>query len=190
MSLRDLPDQSAGPDRLEKDILGAVAQVARYLRNQRGRFLQGSRTLSENERGVMTPFFSVALLDSVRIVEMTRRRLDDPPFYAMARARGFFNLPEVRHMASLTFEEVVVFQEKLTDRILFHGLVHVAQFRLLGLERYAELFVRSFVRVRSHCFVPLEAQAFALDSRFAVNSERGFSVEDEVLKWIWEGLYA
>ena len=46
----------------------------------------------------------------------------------------------------------------MSERALFHGLVHAVQFEVLGLERYAELFVRGFFRTRLHIMVPLEAR--------------------------------
>jgi hypothetical protein len=189
-SLKELQDRAADGELAEMHIHNAVARVADYLHDQRERFFQESRPLSEEQRRIALRFFSPALLDAVRIVELTHRRMEKPPFYAEAKAWGFSNLPDVTHMASLTFEDVLVFQQRPADRILFHALVHAVQYQMLGLERYAELFVRGFVRVGSHFLVPLEAHAFALDSRFTVNGGSAFSVEAEVLKWIREGRYA
>ncbi len=112
-----------------------------------------------------------------------------PSFYAEARAQGFDNLPEITHMDSLTFVDVVVFNEMLTERSLFHALVHAVQFQILGVERYTQLFVQSFLRTRTHFTVPLEAHAFALTSRFLLPSPERFSVEDHILRWITDGRY-
>jgi hypothetical protein len=92
-------------------------------------------------------------------------------------------------MDSVTFLDVVVFNEVLTERSLFHALVHAVQFYVLGVERYTELFVEQFLRRRTHFTVPLEAQAFSLTSKFLRPSEEKFSVEDEVLRWLADGLY-
>src|SRR5437868_6066949 len=86
------------------------------------------------------------LLQHVRTVELHGRRLPPPPFYLEARSLGIENLPELTHMASLTFVDVIVFNDLIIERTLFHGLVHAVQFHLLGLERYTELFVRAFLR--------------------------------------------
>jgi hypothetical protein len=190
MLLRELQNRAAVAELAEMRIQDAIARVADYLHEQRERFFPESRPLSKAQRRIAARFFSSALLDAVRIVELMHRRLEKPPFYAEAKARGFSNLPDVTHMSSLTFEDVLVFQQSPADRILFHALVHGVQYQMLGLERYAELFVRGFVRVGSHFLVPLEAHAFALDSRFTVNGGSAFSVEAEVLKWINEGRYA
>ncbi len=71
-----------------------------------------------------------------------------PNFFGQARACGY-DPPEISHMDSLTFLDVVVFNEPISERALFHALVHTVQIQVLGLERYAELWVRSFVQVQS-----------------------------------------
>lgn len=189
-SLKELQDRAADAELAETRIQDAIARVAHYLHDQRERFFPRSRPLSKEQRRIAARFFSPALLDAVRIVELTHRRLEKPPFYAEVEARGFSNLPDVTHMASLTFEDILVFQQSPAARILFHALVHAVQYQMLGLECYTQLFVRGFVRVGSHFLVPLEAHAFALDSRFTVNGGSAFSVEAEVLKWIREDRYA
>jgi hypothetical protein len=83
----------------------------------------------------------------------------------------------------VTFLDVVVFNEKLTSRNLFHGLVHAAQVSVLGLDVFVELFVRGFLRARSYFLVPLKAQAFSLDAKFAANPSERFSVEEEIREW-------
>jgi hypothetical protein len=92
-------------------------------------------------------------------------------------------------MNSLTFLDVVVFNERVTQRSLFHALVHAVQFQVLGLERYTELFVRSFVNTRFHFRVPIEAHAFFLESKFARPAAEQFSVEDQVRLWVKQNRY-
>ena len=102
---------------------------------------------------------------------------------------GFTNLPDLAHKATITFLDVVVFNEAVTERNLFHALVHVAQFQALGIERYVELFLHGFLRTKNFSLVPLKAHAFALDVRYSKDREESFSVEEEVEQWIKEGKY-
>src|SRR5579859_4055666 len=164
-------------------IVQAVECVSSYLRRQREHYLPAGRPLDRDHKTRMQPYFSPALLDQVRIVELKGQRVPSPAFYAEARALGFDNLPEITHMDSLTFVDVVVFNEALDERSLFHALVHAVQFQILGVERYTELFVRSFLRTRTHFTVPLEAHAFALTSKFLRPSPEKFCVEDHILRW-------
>jgi hypothetical protein len=173
----------------ETRILEAVERLCSYLREQRERYLHVAAPLSNHQKAIMWPYFSAALLDRVKIVELDGRRIPNPPFYDEYRALGFVNLPEVTHMHSLTFLDVVVFNEKVTERCLFHGLVHLVQFEVLGLERYANLFVRSFVNTKFHFSVPLEAHAFSLESKFASAPANRFSVEDQVRLWAKQARY-
>jgi hypothetical protein len=167
----------------------AIQYVNTYLRQQRAHYFPAALPLGNQHKSAMWPYFQARLLDQVRIVELEGQRISTPSFYAEARALGFNNLPEVTHMDSVTFLDVVVFNEVLTERSLFHALVHAVQFYVLGVERYTELFVEQFMRTRIHFTVPLEAQAFSLTSMFMRPSPEGFSVEDQVQRSVHDGLY-
>lgn len=167
----------------------AVERVSSYLRQQRDHYLPTSLPLENQYKARMWPYFSDALLDQIRFVELKGQRVSQPSFYAEARAQGFDNLPELTHMDSLTFIDVVVFNETLNERSLFHALVHAVQFQVLGLDRYTRLFVESFLRTRTHFTVPLEAHAFSLTSKFMLPAPVGFSVEDHVVRWLHERRY-
>ena len=172
-----------------KRMLEAAARLSSYLCEQRQRYFKLATPLANPLKAQMWPYFSATLLDRIRILELAGERLPNPPFYEEYRALGFVNLPEIAHMHSVTFLDVVVFNEKSSERTLFHGLVHAVQFDVLGLERYCELFVRSFVNTKLHFSVPLEAHAFSLESKFAAAPANRFSVDDQVRLWANQGRY-
>jgi hypothetical protein len=173
----------------EEQITQAVGLLAGHLREQRESHTRAAVPLTNIQKATMWPYFSALVLDRVRVVELKGERIPNPPFYEQARALGFLNLPDWTHMDSLTLLDVILFNEKLTHRSLFHGLVHVVQFELLGLERYCELFVRGFLSTKHHFSVPLEAHTFSLESKFAANPADRFSVEDRVRLWVHQGRY-
>lgn len=180
----------AAPDGLtEAKILQAIAGFAAYWRDQREHYRPGAAPLSELHKDLMSAYFPADLLAEVRVVEPRGMRLPNPPFYAQAREMGFTNLPDISHLNSLTFQDVLVFNEPLTERSLFHALVHAVQFHVLGVERYTALFVRNFVNTRFHFLVPLEAHAFLLESKFARPAAEKFSVEDQVRLWAKQNRY-
>ena len=72
---------------------------------------------------------------------------------------------------------------------LFHALVHTIQIEVLGLERYAELWIHSFLKTRAHFTVPLEVHAFSLASKFVRPAPEKFSVEDQIVLWAEEDRY-
>jgi hypothetical protein len=178
------------PQVSEEQIQQGIQWVATYLREQREHYSPLATPLPTRFKAIMWPYFSPELLDHVRMVELHGDRIPTPTFYGEVKALGFDTLPQVTHMESLTFLDVVVFNEKCTDKSLFHALVHAVQFQVLGLERYAELFVRGFVNTRFHFSVPLEAHAFSLESKFLrpASAER-FSVEEQVRLWVKQGRY-
>ncbi len=173
----------------EAKILQAIDCVAGYLRDQRNYYLPSAAPLSKLQKDLMSPYFPADLLHEVRALELRGTRVPNPSFYAQARELGFTSLPDIAHMSSITFQDVLVFNEQLTDRSLFHALVHAMQFQVLGIERYTELFVRNFVNTRFHFLVPVEAHAFLLESKFARPSAEKFSVEEQVRQWDKQNRY-
>jgi hypothetical protein len=57
----------------------------------------------------------------------------NPDFYPMLRSLGFNNLPDQSTMGAITFSDVVVSHEPFSNGLLFHELVHVEQYRQLGI---------------------------------------------------------
>ena len=184
------PPKPAAPPKLSEAQLSEAANcVSSYLRQQRDHYAAVASPLSSHQKATMWPYFTPELLDQIRVVELKGARVPTPAFYEKAKALGFDSLPQVTHMDSLTFLDVIVFNETITERSLFHGLVHAVQFQVLGLERYVDLFVRCFANTRFHFTVPLEAHAFSLESRFARPTGARFSVEEQVRIWVQQNRY-
>lgn len=171
-----------------EQVAQAVEWLSSYLRDQREHYLPVAGKLSPRHKASMWPYFSPDLLDQIRIVELQGARVEAPEFFAQIRALGF-EPPEITHMDSLTFLDVVVFNQLLTERALFHALVHAVQIQLLGLEKYARLWIQSFIQTKAHFTVPLEVHAFSLASKFLRPSTEKFSVEQSVRRWIEDARY-
>jgi hypothetical protein len=103
------------------------------------------------------------------------------------RRLGFNNLPDQSTMAAITFCDVVVSHEAFSNGLLFHELVHVEQYRQLGIPRFSELYVRGFLNGGSYEAIPLEVNAYSLEDRFRRDPRRMFSVENEIGRWAAEG---
>ena len=164
----------------EEQVLHVLEQLRGYMRGQRKHYLPFGKPLGSALIGLMSRFFSPSLLSRTKVVQLVNRRITAPSFCQEIRASGFPSLKEFTHGASMTFEDLLVFNDKITDRLLFHALVRSVQFQVLGQERYTESFVRAFLDTRLRFGVPLEAHAFELDSRFASDRKTPFSVQDEV----------
>jgi hypothetical protein len=177
------------PQPTAEQIAQGVQWIAGYMRQQRERYLPAALPLAPQLRSRMGAHFSAQVLDQVGVAELKGERVAAPDFLAQARTLGFEQLPDIPHMESLTFIDVIVFNETIAERALFHALVHTVQIQVLGLERYAELWLRGFLKSRAHFTVPLEVHAFSLASKFLRPGSERFSVEDQVLHWAAADLY-
>jgi hypothetical protein len=173
----------------ELRIAEMIAGVKDYMRRERSLYLPASEPLTAEWRAVVRDYFPAPLLDSVKTLTLEGARIPPPPFYAEALALSSGGFPDFVHLASITYIDVIVFNEKIAPRTLFHGLVHAQQMALLGFEPYVELYVRGFVKTRSWINIPLEAQAFKLEERFAVSPPETFTAEEEVRLWASTGRY-
>jgi hypothetical protein len=173
----------------EARIAEMVSGVAAYFRQEREIYIRASEPLPPEWRAVVERYFSKNFLDRMRIVVLKGARIPPPPFYSKAIALSGGRFPDFVHLASVTYLDIIVFHDEIIARTLFHGLVHAAQMAVLGFDRYTELYVRGFVRTRSWLAIPLETQAFQLDTRFAMSPTAVFSAEDEVKSWADQGQY-
>src|SRR5579871_663750 len=181
------PEQATvAPPPTSEQIERAIGWLSTYLSQQREHYLDQAIPLTAPRKASLWPYFSPDLLDRVRVLDLHGARVAIPGFFSDVRALGY-EPPQISHMDSLTFLDVVVFNQQLTERALFHALVHCVQIRILGLRRYAELWIQGFLRTKAHFTVPLEVHAFSLASKF-LRIER-FSVEDQVLQWMEEDRY-
>jgi hypothetical protein len=176
-------------DLSEARVAEMISGVAAYMRQERNLYFPASELLAPAWRTAVQPYFSKTLLDTVRTVILKGARIPPPPFYSEAVALSSGHFPDFVHLASVTYLDIIVFHDEIAPRSLFHGLVHAAQMVLLGMDRYADLYVRGFVKSRSWIAIPLEAQAYQLDARFAMSSTAIFSVDDEVKSWSVQGRY-
>jgi hypothetical protein len=176
------------PEPTTDQLAQAVEWLVSYLQQQRDLYLPVCSALTPQHVSMLRPHFSFLLLEKARVLELHGARLATPAFFEQIRAAGF-EPPAISHMDSVTFGDVIVFNQHLTLRALFHALVHSAQIQLLGLRRYAELWVQSFVKTRTHFTVPLEVHAFTLSSKFLSPLTEKFSVEEQILRWKDEGRY-
>lgn len=172
------------PDLTAEQIDQVSSLVAQYIASQRDIYVQRAAPLSTQQKTAVDGFFSTQLLASTRLVVLRGERVANPEFYPMLRNMGFSDLPDQSAMAAITFSDVVVSHQPVTMGLLFHELVHVEQYRQLGVQRFAELYVRGFLSGGSYNAIPLEVCAYTLGWSFETKQTQVFSVTDEVGKWI------
>jgi len=174
--------------KLTPDQVAQVSElVAGYISAQRRKYAPRAVALSAQQRAPLETFFAREALDNVRVLVLEGERVQNPEFYLMLRNLGFKNLSDQSAMGAITFCDVVVSHEPFSSGLLFHELVHVEQYRQLGIPRFSELYVGGFLNGGSYEAIPLEVNAYTLEGRFEKNPARQFSVADEVAKWLAEG---
>jgi hypothetical protein len=171
------------PDQISQ-VTGLVAQ---YITAQREKYAPRAIPLPAQQRAAMNGFFAPQLLESARLLLLQGERVANPDFYSMLRSLGFNNRPNQSAMWAVTFSDVVVSHEAFSNGLLFHELVHVEQYRQLGIPRFSDLYVRAFLDGGSYEAIPLEVNAYTLGGRFESDPRRLFSVDDEVRRWAAEG---
>jgi hypothetical protein len=163
--------------------------VADYISTQRQKALPHALPLKPAQSASMSGFFLPQLLESTRFLVLGGIRIGNPLFYPILHQLGFTNLPDFSLMAAVTFCDVVVSHEVFTAGLLFHELVHVEQYRQLGIPRFADLYVRGFLAGCGYDGIPLEVNSYQLSDRFERNPGAIFSVEREVQAWIQQGRF-
>jgi hypothetical protein len=163
-----------------------VENGRRWVAAQREAFQPTSDPVSEEDRAVLRHYFGHAVLQGSRLTWVDE--IANPDFYADFERAGVPIPLDFRLMTGITFVDTIVisrsqFEGPATWRpLLFHELVHVVQYRVLGVDRFVAEYVNGWARNGFfYESIPLEAMAYELQGRFDRASDR-FSVETEVVR--------
>lgn len=144
------------------------------------------RSLEAEERRAIEGFFADGVLEGVRIRRIPE--ITNPEFFSFFDETGRPPPIDFRRARAMALNDTVIVVESRavpgTDdwlELLFHELVHVVQFAVLGEERYFEEYVRGWAAAgESYRGIPLEKQAYSLAARFDADPDIRFPVVDEV----------
>jgi hypothetical protein len=178
-------DLSNLPTSLVSQLAGAVEG---YIVASRKKYAENAVPLTPAQKRAMQPFFSREILKQVRVAVLNGSRVEDPPFYAMAKMMGVRNRLSFSDVAAVTFVDVVVSHEPFSDTLLFHELVHVVQYAQMESKDFSLRYVEGFLKSGSYDGIPLEKNAYELEERFSCKGP-SFSVADEVREWSEAGRF-
>jgi hypothetical protein len=163
-----------------------VDEGIRWVLSEREKARNEGRPLFADEMRALGDYVGrLPCLNDVRIKFV--RQLEDPPFLETLGEGVRERMIDFAALDAITFGDAIVVREDVPVRrafwrsTLFHELVHVAQYAILGVEGFVREYVEGFL---DHDFVyeriPLEVTAFALQERF----ERGeaFAIAREVAR--------
>ena len=154
--------------RLAAGLLAVLGE--RWIRAQRRRHLPRARPLLPQERRRLDGYFSPDLLDAVRIRHV--EQIPRPGFVPLLAGLGMPLDMDFHDAAGITFGDLVLIagnggEEPVDPPLLFHELVHVAQYRNLGIGGFARQYVRGWLENgRAYLAIPLEREAYGLEARF------------------------
>jgi hypothetical protein len=173
------------PSSVVAQLVGAVES---FILASRKKYASMAAPLQTERMRPLQPYFPADILRNARFLVLDGQRIDDPPFYSMAKMMGIRNLPSFSDVAAVTFVDVVVSHEEFTESLLFHELVHVVQYAQMGTRDFASRYVNGFIKGGSYEEIPLEKNAYELEQKF--NSDKSpFLVADEVRRWIDAGKF-
>ena len=160
--------------------------IGRYIISHRDRLASIGRLMPSRFAARLQQYFEPVDLERVRIVQCDPLPIPEPPFSGVIRRLGF-DYPGMATAEGITFDHVIALRS-WSDNLLFHELVHVVQYRLLGVDAFARLYVRGFLLEGDYHRIPLEACAYELERRFDLGGSP-FRVESEVKGWMASGRF-
>jgi hypothetical protein len=179
------------PKFTQAEMAELIAEAVAWIQQQRDKHYPVSDPLSEPDKERLRPFFPGEILDRLRIkhVSATGERIPYPPFYERVRAGGARVVPDAAHMTAIPFVDVALFNREPTLRTIFHTLVHVTQFSIVGLEKVMAGYFQALNDSGLWMVVPYEEQAYRMDARYTKDATDVFSVEAEVREWLRNGKF-
>ena len=160
-----------------------ISNGAGWVKAQRERFRSLGAPVAAADRSALVPYFDPGLLDLVRVASVPM--IENPAFYRELEQAGYGIPLDFRQMAGITFNDTVLVARSLNlggepwASLLFHELVHVVQYRTLGVDEFIARYVLGWAANGfDYSAIPLEQDAYDLQRRFEAGES--FSVELEV----------
>lgn len=154
--------------------------VSLYITHNHRRLIPGAVAIPSAQKRRLASYFPEAILNAVRVHEGDPLPVPQPPLTGLVRKLGL-TYPDLSLTAAITFGDLIVTRAPMSLSLLFHELVHVVQYRQLGIPAFARRYVQGLLTHRAYERIPLEAQAFQLEARFEFDRQP-FNVEAEVTR--------
>jgi hypothetical protein len=175
----------------QPELTTLIAEAVAWMQQMRENYRLSAIPLNTDQTAALHPFFPSAILSNSRILDIseTEQTIPYPPFYERVRAGGSRVVPDAAHMTAMPFLDVAVFNRPPSLRTLFHNLVHVTQFSVLGTERVMQSYFHVLNESGLWMVATVEEQAYQLDARYTKDPTDVFSVADEIQHWLRSGRY-
>jgi hypothetical protein len=158
-----------------------VDNSTEWIRSQRVLHTALSRPLPDTTRQALRGYFDPETLDRARFRRVPS--IENPGFYAEFERVGETVPLDFSSWAAITFGDVILVNESLVPTppphsVVFHEMVHLVQYDVLGIEEFSQRYVRRLAQTRfQYMNIPLETEAFDLQGRFERSAGEVFSAE-------------
>lgn len=167
-------------------VSAAMLAAPAWLRSRRARYRPAGYPLRDFELAAFEPFFDADALASVRVARVEEFR--PWPLEGLLRRVGFAGILPSSTVAGIALIDTVVIvtpaaheQHVASLPLLFHELVHVEQYRALGVRGFLREYIGGWLAAdRCYDSIPLEMQAFSLTDRYESAPGEPFSVAEAV----------
>ena len=172
---------------MDERLVYLIDQGERWVREQRERHRPEARALHPRTQAALAPFFDSELLCDTRFRSVPV--IENPDFYDALIAAGQPVPMDFATARGITFDDTVLLSEHdgvlqgAPSSLLFHELVHVVQYKLLGIGGFIRSYVTGWAAEGFvYEAIPLEREAFDLQHRFEREPQRHFCVRTLVSK--------
>jgi len=156
-----------------------------WAESQRDRYRSTSRKLEDNERDELKRFFGPETLHKTRIKMVPI--IENPDFYSSLNKMEIPEPMDLTTASGITYIDTVLISERYLIHqsqwlpLIFHELVHIVQYEVLGVQKFMEQYVFGWAdHGFSYASIPMEKDAFDLAAKYESNTRHGFSVINEV----------
>lgn len=163
-----------------------------FLRRHAHRWMAAQREL---HRGLASPlpdttrlalrgYFEAETLDRTLVRRVPV--IENPAFYRAFEEAGEAIPLDFRVWAGITFGDVILVSDSQVPgppphSVIFHEMVHVVQYSVLGIKEFARRYVEGLALNRfQYMTLPLETNAFDLQDKFEKSQGVPFSAEAEI----------
>ena len=169
----------------EEYYLQFIEKAIEWVISQRDKYRLNARPLSSYEMQKMARFFPIATFFNVKIIEVPI--IENPPFYSKLQNVEIPHTIDYSKMQGITFVDTILISQARYPKahewlpLIFHELVHVVQYQLLGIDVFVEQYIKGFIEQGfRYENIFLESHAYELQNRYMTAPSMSFPVVEEV----------
>ena len=172
---------------MDEQVIYLIKQGEGWVREQRDLHRPDALALKPQASTAFEPFFGAEVIQDVRFKAVPV--IENPGFYREMEATGQPIPIDFSDMHGITFGDTVLLSRRHIEAddppmsLLFHEMVHVVQYGLLGVGEFISRYVTGWAENGfEYMAIPLERDAYELEYRFKLSPQVPFSVREEVSK--------